>query len=87
MAWRECAVILATAASLGLAACHHADEKAATNEHDKAPVGATGKGGGTNAMGGPGSGLAGGMNPAPGQGTGVSEGSTNSTPKNAVGSR
>jgi hypothetical protein len=51
-----------------------------------APVGASGAGG-TNTMGGPGTGLTGGLNPAPGQSTGVAGGTTNSTPGTSVGNR
>lgn len=49
-------------------------------------AGASGSGG-TNVMGGPGTGLAGGLNPAPGQPTGVADGAKNRTPKDNVGNR
>ncbi|MEJ6022545.1 hypothetical protein [Ramlibacter sp. PS4R-6] len=86
MGLRQWTLVLAAAASLGLAACHRVADKSATASPDT-PVGTSGGGSGTNAMGGPGTGLTGGMNPAPGQATGVSEGSTNSTPKKSVGNR
>ena len=80
-------LVLAAAASLGLAACDRARQDTGTNTAgQQAPAGTTGAGG-THAMGGPGSGLAGGMNPQPGQPTGVAEGSTNRTTKGSVGNR
>jgi len=86
MAMREIALVLAAAASLGLAACEKAKEPGPQQQQSATtPKGTTGSG--TNAMGGPGTGLAGGMNPAPGQSTGVSNGSANSTPSKSVGNR
>ena len=86
MAMREIALVLATAASLGLAACQKAKEPGPHEQQSvNTPKGTTGSG--TNAMGGPGAGLAGGMNPAPGQPTGVANGSANSTPAKSVGNR
>lgn len=87
MAAREFALILAAAASLGLAACHRGTESGATPNANASNPPAGTSGSGTTAMGGPGAGLAGGMNPAPGQPTGVAEGTTNSTQKNNVGKR
>lgn len=91
MRLRDCALLLAITASLGLGACHRGSE---ADEHSTAsapvPKGATGGGrAGTSAMGGPGAGLNGGLAPsgAASQSTGVPDGSTNRTPRGSVGNR
>lgn len=87
MALREWTLVLAAAMSLGLAGCQRFKQDPGDNTAGvQSPAGATGKGG-TNELGGPGSGLAGGMNPVPGQHTGVADGTTNSTPQKSVGNR
>jgi len=86
---RSCVLVLAAAMSLGLAACHRdTGAQSSADANNKPPAGSTGSGGGTSAMGGPGTGLNGGLGQGrPGQQTGVAEGTGNRTPKNNVGSR
>jgi hypothetical protein len=88
MPLRVFTLVLAIAASLGLAACRNSsqgDENSA-----RAPRGTTGSGAkGTSAMGGPGAGLQGGMAPSgsASQPTAVPEGGANRTPRSSVGNR
>jgi hypothetical protein len=87
MASRHWLLVLAAAASLGLAACQRgADTGPTAGTNGPGQPGTTGNGG-TGAMGGPGAGFAGGMNPQPGHPTGVAAGSPNRSTGNSVGNR
>jgi hypothetical protein len=91
---RECALVLAMLASLGLAGCNRGDSHPGAQANAPASPATTAganRGGqqGTQAMGGPGTGLYGGLAPggAASQPTPVAPGSSNTTTHGSVGNR